>query len=127
MTLAFRASGWLVAVLATGMAGCSQPAGEDAQVEPRASLTPFADAQVTPEVMGLWVRSCALCHANGEGGAPRAGDAAAWLPRLALGENVLLARTVDGYNDMPPLGYCMACGRDDFQALIRFMARGRPK
>ena len=115
-----------MAVLATGMAGCSPSAREDGQVEPKVSRAPFADAEVTPDVMGLWARSCALCHANGEGGAPRAGDAAEWLPRLALGEDVLLARTVDGYNDMPPLGYCMACERDDFRALIRFMAQGGP-
>ena len=81
----------------------------------------FADAEVTSAVMGYWSRSCALCHAVGEGGAPRVGDAEAWRPRLVQGEALLLAHTIEGYNDMPPLGYCMACEHDDFRALIKFM------
>ena len=37
---------------------------------------------------------------------------------------MLLAHTVEGYNDMPPLGYCMACEREDLRALIRLMVAG---
>ena len=55
-------------------------------------------------------------------GAPPAGDAAAWAPRLAKGEDTLLRHTIEGFNNMPPLGYCMDCSRDDFRRLIRFMA-----
>lgn len=72
----------------------------------------------------LWSRSCALCHVTGNGGAPRVGHPEEWQPRLAQGRDALLAHTVEGYNRMPPLGYCMACGRDDFLALIDFMAGG---
>jgi cytochrome c5 len=35
---------------------------------------------------------------------------------------VLLDHTVNGFNKMPPLGYCMACEAEDFRALIDFMA-----
>lgn len=70
---------------------------------------------------GQWVRSCVLCHANGNGGAPLVGDEAAWRPRLAAGENELLAHTLEGYGAMPPLGYCMDCTEADFRALIQFM------
>jgi cytochrome c5 len=74
--------------------------------------------------MGQWTRTCALCHIRGEGGAPVLGDREAWSPRLAQGEEVLLEHTVEGLNNMPPLGYCMDCEEEDFRQIIRFMAGG---
>jgi cytochrome c5 len=73
--------------------------------------------------MDKWARSCALCHVTGNAGAPRIGNAEEWAPRLAQGMDVLLQHTLEGFNDMPPLGYCMSCERDDFVALIEFMGR----
>ena len=37
---------------------------------------------------------------------------------------MLLDHTVNGFNNMPPLGYCMDCECDDLRAYIRFMATG---
>jgi cytochrome c5 len=78
--------------------------------------------QLDPDVMQKWSRSCALCHVDGTGGAPRVGRTDEWQPRLAEGRDVLFERTVEGFNNMPPLGYCMSCEADDFRALIDFMA-----
>ncbi len=72
--------------------------------------------------LGKWSRSCVLCHVNGEGGAPIAGQMDQWEARIAQGEDVLLQHMVEGYNNMPPLGYCMDCSEADFLALTRFMA-----
>jgi len=72
----------------------------------------------------LWSHSCALCHVDGNAGAPRVGNLEEWGPRLAKGEAVLLQHTLEGINQMPPLGYCMACERSDFVAMIEFMTRG---
>ena len=72
--------------------------------------------------MDKWSRSCVLCHVNGEGGAPRIGHAGEWQARLEQGNELLLQHTLDGYNNMPPLGYCMSCEIEDFEALIAFMA-----
>lgn len=77
--------------------------------------------QVGEGVAQMWSRSCALCHVTGIGGAPRIGNVAEWQPRLAQGKDVLLAHTIEGFNAMPPLGYCMACERADFIAMIDFM------
>jgi cytochrome c5 len=71
-----------------------------------------------------WARTCALCHVGGQGGAPIVGDQAAWSARLAQGEDVVLEHTIQGFKNMPPLGYCMDCERDDLRAYIRFMAGG---
>ena len=80
-----------------------------------------AEAPVNERAMALWARSCALCHIDGKAGAPRVGQAEEWGPRLAQGRETLLKHTVEGLNSMPPLGYCMACERDDFLTMIDFM------
>ena len=79
-----------------------------------------------PELMRLWTNSCALCHVTGVGGAPIVGKFDDWVDRLEQGNELLLQHTIAGYNNMPPLGYCMACEKDDFAKLIEFMAVGTP-
>ncbi|MDG1205521.1 MAG: c-type cytochrome [Pseudomonadales bacterium] len=94
--------------------------------EPQSVLLSQPTASETAQAQQKWVRSCALCHVNGEGGAPKIGDTAAWQPRLQQGGDVLLAHTLQGLNRMPPLGYCMDCSESDFRILIDFMSRGAP-
>ncbi len=79
---------------------------------------------LTEAAMQKWLGSCALCHIDGNGGAPRLGDAEVWQPRLAQGKDALLTHTIEGFNNMPPLGYCMSCEREDFSVLIDFMSGG---
>lgn len=108
--------------------GCSEPPSDSTNVEqPAANSPPLSSEQVLPlseAAMAQWGRSCALCHVNGEGGAPRIGHPDEWIARVAQGETALLNHTLEGYNNMPPLGYCMDCEAEDFSALIRFMADG---
>ncbi len=104
--------------LAVVLAGCGDPARETAPSNTARDQRTHA----TSANMEQWGRSCAICHVNGEGGAPRVGDAEDWNERLQQGEEVLLAHTVEGFNNMPPLGYCMDCEEQDLRALIRFMA-----
>ena len=85
----------------------------------------FESAPQDPDLMDKWARSCALCHVNGEGGAPRMGDKETWRPRLAKGEVELYLNTLEGYNRMPPLGYCMDCEATDFAAMINLMSGRR--
>ena len=92
-------------------------ASEPAQAAAVSGVAQQPDART----MQMWSRSCALCHVDGNAGAPRMGHAEEWLPRLAQGREMLLKHTVEGLNSMPPLGYCMACERDDFLAMIDFM------
>lgn len=81
-----------------------------------------ADKRLSARQSVLWTRSCGLCHVDGNAGAPRIGHLSEWSARLAQGEDVLLHNTLKGLNNMPPLGYCMACESEDFRAMIRFMA-----
>jgi cytochrome c5 len=76
------------------------------------------------EIAETWSRSCALCHVTGVAGAPRIGVVEDWQPRLAKGKDMLMKHTIEGFNNMPPLGYCMSCEERDFVALIDFMSGG---
>ena len=115
---------WIIASAAFVYAlqfGCSKT---EAPATPSTSTQLFADADITELGKQRWARTCAMCHVRGEGGAPKIGDAAAWEQRLAQGDAVLLDHTINGFNNMPPLGYCMDCEREDLRAYIRFMANG---
>jgi|SRR5215217_290677 len=71
---------------------------------------------------GLYETSCKACHAIADTGAPGVHDRKAWDVRWKQGEQVLLDRTIQGFNAMPAGGQCASCTPDDFKALIRFMA-----
>jgi len=110
---------WRVGLAALALAVTAGPtAARAADAAQAAAAPPAAD------VMRKWSRSCALCHVDGNAGAPRIGHAGDWQPRLAKGRELLLEHTIEGFNKMPPLGYCMACEEEDFRALIDFMAGG---
>lgn len=47
---------------------------------------------------------CSACHTTGAAGAPKAGDKAAWAPRLAQGKETLYKSALNGKNAMPPKG-----------------------
>lgn len=111
----------LVVSLLLMTAGCSR---EPQSIDPeRLALYTeiYAEADMTPAVQEKWARSCALCHAAGVGGAPRVGVNADWQARVEKGPGMLMVNTIDGINQMPPLGYCQDCGLNDFAAMIKFM------
>ncbi len=47
---------------------------------------------------------CGSCHNTGAAGAPKAGDKAAWAPRIAQGKETLYKSAIVGKNAMPPKG-----------------------
>jgi cytochrome c5 len=47
---------------------------------------------------------CAECHATGKGGAPKVGDQAAWIPRVAPGLDVVVRSAIRGHGGMQPRG-----------------------
>jgi cytochrome c5 len=56
----------------------------------------------------LYEQTCSVCHAQGIAGAPKAGDKAAWGPRVAQGKATLYEHAVKGFQGtsgvMPPKG-----------------------
>lgn len=104
----------VLALAACGEKPASTPAAPAAQA---AAAVPS-----DPALAQLYAQTCKACHTNPGSGAPQAGDKQAWAPRAAAGMNTMLDRTINGYKGMPPLGTCMDCSPEDFEALIRFMA-----
>jgi cytochrome c5 len=47
---------------------------------------------------------CAKCHQSGEGGAPKIGDRAGWIPHLKKGLDPLVASAIHGHGPMPARG-----------------------
>lgn len=113
-------------VMLLGVAGCGgsdQPPSIDLALAEESTMGKSPAVAVDAvKVARLWSQSCALCHVTGVAGAPRAGNLDDWAPRLAAGKAQLLKHTIEGYNNMPPLGYCMVCTESEFSALIDLMA-----
>ena len=69
----------------------------------------------------VYKTKCFVCHASGIAGAPKVGDAAAWVPRIAKGADALLATATSGILAMPPKGTCMDCTDTTLTAAIEHM------
>lgn len=105
------------AFLLVMLSACGKPETPVAPAAPVAAAVP-AD----PKLAKLFEQTCKSCHGTGAGGAPLAGDRAAWAPRVAQGMPALLEHTLNGFKGMPPLGSCSDCSQQEFEALIRFMS-----
>jgi cytochrome c5 len=82
-----------------------------------------ASAQSNVPGEQTYQRYCFSCHASGISGAPPIGNAAAWAPRLAQGEQILLQHTVEGLPSagMPPRGMCLQCSDQDLLDAIHYI------
>jgi cytochrome c5 len=65
-------------------------------------------AAIAKDGAAVFQQTCSACHGAGIAGAPRAGDHAAWAPRIAKGKNVLYQHALQGFQGtagvMPPKG-----------------------
>jgi cytochrome c5 len=69
---------------------------------------------------------CANCHVTGEGGAPRVGDRAAWIPRARDGFDVLARSAINGHGGMPPRGGGANLTDVEIRAAIGYMLNPVP-
>jgi cytochrome c5 len=95
--------------------------GDDVPV----AVAPVAATTGTRDGEAVYTASCAMCHASGVAGAPKAGDAAAWTDRVAQGEAVLFEHAIKGYQGsagfMPAKGGCAACSDEEVEAAVNYM------
>jgi cytochrome c5 len=74
--------------------------------------TPEGAASASPAMpkngTDLFEQTCNVCHGQGIAGAPKAGDKAAWAPRIAEGKATLYEHALKGFQGktgvMPPKG-----------------------
>lgn len=118
-----RITAAFMAIFVTLFAGCGDTATQPgtADVARAETLRPQ-----DPQLAERYERSCMTCHAARGSGAPLAGFAPQWAPRLDKGMDELVRNTYDGFNAMPARGLCNDCTPDDLRALIRFMSSGAP-
>jgi len=69
--------------------------------------------------------ACLVCHGAGVGGAPIVGNADAWGPRIAQGNDVLYQHALEGYTGqtgfMPAKGARMDLADDEVRAAVDYM------
>lgn len=82
--------------------------------------------ELTPRQGRLFSQACAHCHLVPDIGVPVLGVDADWTERRARGFDSMLANTVNGVGNMPPLGTCGACVEADFRAMVAFLSGLEP-
>ena len=100
---------WPLAKLGKGGAAVGSSDDADARIQPvaRFELAKAAPAKADGaprDGATVYQTVCMACHASGAAGAPKAGDKAAWAPRIATGAAALLASATNGKGAMPPKG-----------------------
>ena len=65
--------------------------------------------------------TCVACHGTGAAGSPKAGDKAAWAPRLKTGMAALYASALKGKNAMPPKGGNAALSDAEVKAAVDYL------
>lgn len=74
----------------------------------------------------VFAQVCKTCHETGLAGAPKAGDKAAWGPRIAEGEKTLVQHAIGGYQGktgvMPPKGGSTDLTDDEVHRAVVYLA-----
>lgn len=85
-----------------------------AAVASTASSGPMSGDQV-------YTTACAACHGTGALNAPKLGDAGAWAPRIAQGNDTLYNHAINGFNSMPARGGNASLSDDEVIAAVDHM------
>ena len=89
-----------------------------------AEVAPVQQAALSGEQ--IYKKSCVGCHATGAANAPKVGDAVAWGPRIAKGNDALYSSAKMGVpgTAMMAKGTCGACSDEELEAAVDFMVSG---
>ena len=89
---------------------------------PAAGAAPAVAAQADAgKGKAVYDSACTVCHAAGVAGAPKAGDKAAWAPRIKTGMDALYASSIKGKGAMPPKGGNLALADADVKAAVDYL------
>jgi cytochrome c5 len=97
-------------------------AGGGAPGAATAAGAPAAAAPGKPDGKAVYTAACAACHAAGIAGAPKAGDKAAWAPRLKTGMDALYASSLKGKGAMPAKGGNASLSDADVKAAVDYLS-----
>jgi len=85
------------------------------------AVVPAASKAGAGKGKSVYDSACMVCHAAGVAGAPKAGDRAAWAPRLKTGMDALYASSLKGKNAMPPKGGNLSLADADVKAAVDYL------
>jgi cytochrome c5 len=107
----------------TEAAASPATASQAAGTTPSPASAPAAGGQVAAAGDGkaVYDKTCMACHAAGVAGAPKAGDKAAWEPRLKQGMEALYATSLKGKGAMPPKGGAVQLSDAEVKAAVDYM------
>jgi cytochrome c5 len=90
---------------------------------PPAPAAPVAAAKAAGPVDGkaIFDKTCTACHGTGVLGSPKAGDKAAWGPRLAQGKPTLYDHAIKGIRTMPSKGGNAALTDAEVKAAVDYL------
>lgn len=67
---------------------------------------------------------CAVCHKTGLNAAPKYGNKALWIKRIAQGREVMYKHAIEGLRGMPPRGGIPGLSDAEVKAAVDFMVKG---
>ncbi|MCC7080526.1 MAG: cytochrome c5 family protein [Burkholderiales bacterium] len=86
-----------------------------------AAAAPAPAAATAIDGKAIYSKVCFVCHATGVAGAPKAGDKAAWGPRIKEGMDVVYSIAIKGKGAMPPRGGAAQLSDADVKAAVDYM------
>lgn len=100
-----------------------QPPATAAAAPAAAAASTAAPAKMADSGAGekLFKQTCSACHAAGVAGAPKAGDKAAWAPRVKQGVDALVASVIKGKGAMPPRGAAGNATDAEIRAAVEYL------
>jgi len=117
---------WPLSMIGKGSVNTGAADEADGRIQPVAKLElakePAATADGKPRDGATVYNSvCMACHATGAAGAPKAGDKAAWAPRIATGTAALVKSVTNGKNAMPPKGGAADLTEEEIRAAVEHL------
>jgi len=97
----------------------AEPAAPAPEKTAAAAAAPAAAGKIDGKK--IYEGTCVACHATGAAGSPKAGDKAAWAPRLKTGMDALYASALKGKNAMPPKGGNTALSDAEVKAAVDYL------
>jgi cytochrome c5 len=71
----------------------------------------------------IYQENCAVCHADGDLGAPKVGDKDIWDVLLQKNMDKLVLNTITGLGSMPAKGGCLYCDTSEIVAAVKYMVQ----
>jgi len=99
----------------------TSPVGELCMSGDSCAAAPVVVASGPRSGEDIYNSKCLACHNTGAAGAPKLGDAGAWAPRIAKGNDTLYTSAISGFKGMPAKGLCMDCSDDEIKATVDYM------